>query len=83
MSTSRSITPPSLRSTINTNIVRNYSTLLNEKEFPMYSIDGILNCPPAPPPKNQEIRVCYSCKQTYQIVQKIAPLKVCGECNNK
>lgn len=81
MNTSRSITPPT-RPTINTKIIKDLSLHLNDKEFPMYNDMGVLNCPPAPPPKTQEIRECYSCKQTYQIEFINAPLKKCGYCDN-
>jgi len=79
MSTTRSITP--VRTFINTNIANNVGLYLNDGEFPMYN-NGILNCPPAPPRNNKEIRVCYSCHQTYQIVYKTAPIIKCGNCTN-
>lgn len=72
MQAQRSITPlPQLKF--------NTSEYLNEREFPRYNIQGQLNCPPAPPRNNQEIRIC-SCTKTYQIEFKQAPLKKCGYC---
>lgn len=80
MSTTRSTTPPRL--SVITNLVKNIGLYLNTGEFPMYNENGTQNCPPAPPPKTKEIRVCHSCRQTYQIEIKTAPLKKCGFCKN-
>ena len=85
MSTTRSVTPT--LAPINANIVNNIGLHLNVGEFPMYTTNGTsvptLNCPPAPPRNNKEIRVCFSCRQTYQIELKTAPLKKCGFCTVK
>lgn len=83
MSTTRSVTPT--LAPINANIVNNTSLHLNVGEFPMYTYGTTrtLNCPPAPPRNNKEIRVCHSCRQTYQIELKTAPLKKCGFCANQ
>jgi hypothetical protein len=78
MSNTRSVTPPLMP--INANIIKNVGQHLNHGEFPMYNKSGTLNCPPAPPRNTKEIRVCHSCRQTYQIELKTAPLKKCGFC---
>jgi len=78
MLNTRSITPPP-RPTINTNIPFDFKEYLNNGEFPVFDNTGILNCPPAPPSKSKEIRMC-SCNQTYQIALKNAPVSKCGYC---
>ena len=78
MDINRSSTPPRL--SVITNFVYNLNTKLNDKEFPMYNESGKLNCPPAPPNKTKEIRVC-PCKQTYQIRLKTDPTTKCGNCS--
>lgn len=80
MSTTRSTTPPRL--SVVTNLVKNIGEYLDHGEFPMYNEAGKQNCPPAPPRNTKEIRVCHSCRQTYQIEIKTAPLKKCGFCKN-
>lgn len=74
MNINRSMTPPKLNTTF-----PYVNTKLNDKEFPIYNDNGTRMCPPAPPPKTKEVRVC-SCKRTYQIVFKNSPVINCGNC---
>lgn len=75
----RSVTPPPL--TINTTITKNFSLYLKTGEFPIFNETGRMNCPPAPPPRTKEVRMCGN--HVWQIVSKTEPIVKCGYCQNK